>query len=45
MAFDEATAHIDAATEAKIQRVVDSEFPDATLLAIAHRLHTVIGFD
>ncbi|KAH8055854.1 ATPase [Aureococcus anophagefferens] len=45
VAFDEATAHVDASTDAKIQAVVETQFPRSTLLAIAHRLHTVIGFD
>ena len=45
VAFDEASAHLDAATDARIQHVIRSEFRTATLIAIAHRLHTVIGFD
>ena len=43
--FDEATAHVDAATEQKILEVVDREFRASTLIAIAHRLHTIIAFD
>ena len=45
VAFDEATAHVDANTDAKIQKVIETQFPSSTLLAIAHRLHTVIKFD
>jgi len=43
--FDEATAHVDAATDQKILEVVDREFRASTLIAIAHRLHTIIAFD
>ena len=43
--FDEATAHMDANTDVKIQAVIHREFPSSTLLAIAHRLHTVITMD
>ena len=43
--FDEATAHVDAATDQQILRVVHEQFRGATLLATAHRLHTIIAFD
>ena len=43
--FDEATAHVDANTDLRIQEVISQEFQDSTLLAIAHRLHTVIAYD
>ena len=43
--MDEPTSHIDAATDVRIQACVSKEFPDSTLIVIAHRLHTVIGFD
>ena len=43
--FDEATAHMDSNTDVRIQQVIAKEFQRSTLLAIAHRLHTVIGYD
>ncbi len=39
--LDEATASIDAATEARIQRALDEVLEGRTALVIAHRLHTV----
>ena len=39
--LDEATAAIDNETSEKIQRSLQREFSDMTLLIIAHRLHTV----
>ena len=43
--LDEPTAHIDAATDAKLQQLMGACFEGSTLISIAHRLHTVIGFD
>jgi len=43
--FDEATAHVDANTDVRIQNVIAEEFLNSSLLVIAHRLHTVIGND
>ncbi len=43
--LDEATSALDTESEAEIQAALDHLMRDRTVLAVAHRLSTVIGFD
>lgn len=43
--LDEATSGIDSASDAAIQQVIKDEFPDATIMVVAHKLLTVVDFD
>jgi len=43
--LDEATASVDYETDKKIQDTIAHEFADRTILCIAHRLRTIIGYD
>lgn len=43
--LDEATANIDALTDAKVQQTLRTSFSGSTLLVIAHRLSTVADSD
>ena len=43
--MDEATAAIDAESDAKLQLIIRSEFKNATCITIAHRLNTIMDSD
>ena len=39
------TYSVDAKTDALMQQILRSAFADRTIIAIAHRLHTILDFD
>ena len=43
--IDEATANVDHETDQKIQKMIDKNFSECTVLTIAHRLDTILDSD
>lgn len=43
--LDEATSSVDFETDHKIQTTISKEFSHCTILCIAHRLNTILGYD
>ncbi|KAG8825602.1 hypothetical protein FRC17_008601 [Serendipita sp. 399] len=43
--LDEATSSMDLETDERVRRVVESEMRDSTVLAVAHRISTIVNFD
>ncbi|CBQ71978.1 related to ABC transporter [Sporisorium reilianum SRZ2] len=45
LVLDEATSAMDVETDAAVQNVLNTHFSDTTVIAVAHRIATIIEFD
>jgi ABC-type multidrug transport system fused ATPase/permease subunit len=43
--LDEMTSNVDVVSDALMQRIIRQDFADCTVLAVAHRLETILDFD
>lgn len=43
--LDEVTSNVDVISDALMQRIIREDFADCTILAVAHRLETIMDFD
>lgn len=43
--MDEATASVDGESDKLIQSSIQNNFKDSTVISIAHRINTIVGFD
>ncbi|KAK0104754.1 hypothetical protein ONS95_005024 [Cadophora gregata] len=43
--LDEATSNVDTKSDELMQEVIRKEFKECTIIAVAHRLDTILGFD
>ncbi|PYH86162.1 multidrug resistance protein MDR [Aspergillus uvarum CBS 121591] len=43
--LDEVTSHVDDETDRVMQRVIREEFRGCTVIAVAHRVHTLVDYD
>lgn len=45
LVVDEMTSAVDGNTEESMMEVIQKEFEDSTVIVVAHRLNTIVGFD